>query len=129
MPIVDVTLVTAAAQLPVGLATGLADALGAVLQHPPGRVWVRVSALPSHTYAENAVRLAPDELPVFVCVLHADLPHPASRLGMVTVSIGVAAIVPRAGLSPELLIAAADAALYRAKQSGKNRVEAAESLD
>lgn len=62
-------------------------------------------------------------------VLHADLPHPASRLGMVTVSIGVAAIVPRAGLSPELLIAAADAALYRAKQSGKNRVEAAESLD
>jgi diguanylate cyclase (GGDEF)-like protein len=62
-------------------------------------------------------------------VLHADLPHPGSRLGMVTISIGVAAIVPRAGLSAELLIAAADAALYRAKQAGKNRVEAAESLD
>lgn len=62
-------------------------------------------------------------------VLHADLPHPDSTLGRVTISIGVAAIVPRAGLSAELLIAAADAALYRAKQSGKNRVEAAESLD
>ena len=62
-------------------------------------------------------------------VLHADLAHPGSRLGTVTISIGVAAIVPRAGLSAELLIAAADAALYRAKQGGKNRMEAAESLD
>jgi diguanylate cyclase (GGDEF)-like protein len=62
-------------------------------------------------------------------VLHADLPHPGSRLGTVTISIGVAAIVPRAGLGAELLIAAADAALYRAKQTGKNRVESAESLD
>jgi diguanylate cyclase (GGDEF)-like protein len=62
-------------------------------------------------------------------VLHADLPHPGSRLGTVTISIGVAAIVPRPGLSADLLIAAADAALYRAKQAGKNRVEAAESLD
>ncbi len=62
-------------------------------------------------------------------VLHADLAHPGSRLGTVTISIGVAAIVPRAGLAAELLIAAADAALYRAKQAGKNRVEAAETLD
>jgi diguanylate cyclase (GGDEF)-like protein len=62
-------------------------------------------------------------------VLHTDLPHPGSRLGTVTISIGVAAIVPRPGLSADLLIAAADAALYRAKQAGKNRVEAAESLD
>ena len=62
-------------------------------------------------------------------VLHADLPHPGSRQGQVTISIGVAAIVPRAGLTAELLIAAADAALYRAKQAGKNRVEAAETLD
>ncbi|PZO11033.1 MAG: hypothetical protein DCF27_01380 [Lysobacteraceae bacterium] len=62
-------------------------------------------------------------------VMHADLPHPGSKLGQVTISIGVAAIVPRGGLSADLLIAAADAALYRAKQAGKNRVEAAEILD
>ena len=40
---------------------------------------------------------------------------------------GVAAMVPRAGFSAELLIAAADAALYRAKAGGKNRLEAAGS--
>ncbi len=55
----------------------------------------------------------------------AGLSHPATSEGVVTISVGVAAMVPRAGLSAELLIAAADAALYRAKQAGKNRVEAA----
>jgi diguanylate cyclase (GGDEF)-like protein len=58
-------------------------------------------------------------------VQHAELTHPGSKAGVVTTSIGVAAMVPRHGMSPELLIAAADAALYRAKQAGKNRVEAA----
>lgn len=56
----------------------------------------------------------------------AGLPHPSTPQGVVTISVGVAAMAPRAGLSAELLIAAADAALYRAKQTGKNRVEAAD---
>jgi len=43
---------------------------------------------------------------------------------LVTISIGVAAY-PADGESPEALIAAADAALYRAKQRGRNRVEQA----
>jgi diguanylate cyclase (GGDEF)-like protein len=42
----------------------------------------------------------------------------------VTASIGVATM-PADGSDPQALIAAADAALYRAKRSGKNRVEAA----
>lgn len=42
----------------------------------------------------------------------------------VTVSIGVA-IFPQEGRTPELLIAAADQALYRSKQDGRNRVTAA----
>ncbi len=53
------------------------------------------------------------------------LPHAAAETGMVTVSIGLAAAD---GLSPDMfspLVAAADAALYVAKQAGRNRVHAA----
>jgi diguanylate cyclase (GGDEF)-like protein len=45
----------------------------------------------------------------------------------VTASFGVAA-VPENALDEEELVAAADAALYRAKRGGKNRVERAESV-
>ena len=51
------------------------------------------------------------------------LPHPASPVGpVVTLSLGVAACVPSDTSSLEALIAQADAALYRAKQQGRNRV-------
>lgn len=45
----------------------------------------------------------------------------------VTVSAGVASF-PRCARSPEALVAAADAALYCAKEAGRNRVEAAASI-
>jgi diguanylate cyclase (GGDEF)-like protein len=48
--------------------------------------------------------------------------------GPVTISLGVAALTPRAGDEPEDLIGAADRALYRAKQSGRNRVEVASEV-
>lgn len=46
--------------------------------------------------------------------------HQGHSLGMVTVSIGVAAL-PEHGTSPQVLLDAADAALYRAKREGRDR--------
>ncbi|MGC3274793.1 diguanylate cyclase, partial [Pseudomonas aeruginosa] len=46
-------------------------------------------------------------------------------LGCVTVSIGVAAVLPSPGSSPEVLLQRADAALYQAKTHGRNRAELA----
>lgn len=47
----------------------------------------------------------------------------AGRDSDVTVSVGVAVCVPRGGLKPTQLLDEADAALYRAKKAGRNRVE------
>lgn len=50
------------------------------------------------------------------------LPHELSTFGRVTVSIGVAAMTPGQGDTPETLLQRADAALYEAKKAGRNRV-------
>jgi diguanylate cyclase (GGDEF)-like protein len=49
--------------------------------------------------------------------------HPASPLAPhVTISVGVAVLVPSADGSPQELVAAADEAMYEAKTSGRNQV-------
>jgi diguanylate cyclase (GGDEF)-like protein len=49
------------------------------------------------------------------------LPHEASPIGHVTISIGVAVLVPTEHGRPEQLVRLADEALYRAKQRGRNQ--------
>ncbi len=54
------------------------------------------------------------------------MPHPQSDISpYVTISLGVASIIPRADISPQKLIQAADDALYLSKQEGRNRVSTA----
>jgi diguanylate cyclase (GGDEF)-like protein/PAS domain S-box-containing protein len=52
--------------------------------------------------------------------------HQATSIGRVTVSVG-AAVLPDHGTTPTELFAAADAALYRAKREGRDRVVMAEA--
>ena len=54
----------------------------------------------------------------------AAIPHPAEPTGrtVVTVSVGAAAMVTADGLNAAGLVAAADAALYKAKSNGRNLV-------
>jgi diguanylate cyclase (GGDEF)-like protein/PAS domain S-box-containing protein len=51
--------------------------------------------------------------------------HQGRSVGKITVSVGVAAL-PRHGVTPSLLLDAADGALYRAKREGRDRVVNAE---
>ena len=50
------------------------------------------------------------------------LVHPDTPSGLVTVSIGVAALVPTQGEGPDVLVRRADETLYRAKSEGRNRI-------
>jgi diguanylate cyclase (GGDEF)-like protein/PAS domain S-box-containing protein len=53
--------------------------------------------------------------------------HQGKPLPMITVSVGVA-VLPQHGTTPKGLIEAADAALYRAKRQGRDRVVTAEAV-
>ena len=50
------------------------------------------------------------------------LPHASAPIGKVTVSIGVAAMIPEETQQPAMLVRMADYALYLAKDQGRNRV-------
>lgn len=48
--------------------------------------------------------------------------HPASDLGVVTISVGVCGGVPKSAKDIEVMLKCADDALYQAKESGRNQV-------
>lgn len=58
-------------------------------------------------------------------VRHLHVEHKARSLGTVTVSLGVAGF-PNHGVTGEAVLESADAALYRAKREGRNRVVVAD---
>ncbi len=57
-------------------------------------------------------------------VLKRGIPHDGSPTGMVTVSVGIAAVIPEQNDSVLEILRIADEALYRAKSEGRNRVAA-----
>lgn len=78
------------------------------------------SALLPDTPLADALELAEE---LRLCIVATAIAHPASSTAtVVTVSIGVAALIPDEDSNPQQLMAAADQALYQAKASGRNRV-------
>lgn len=70
------------------------------------------------TDGDSAMRMARK---VCSALQELDLSHKLSAFGCVTVSIGVAFVIPGEGLAPDVLVKAADEALYKAKEYGRNR--------
>ncbi|MDR3398119.1 MAG: diguanylate cyclase [Pandoraea sp.] len=108
----------------------VAGAIGAALQRPSdaagrygGEEFIAVmpdtDTLGAQRVAEG-IRLAVDRL---------NLEHASSDFGRVTVSVGVACRTPQGREPVDVLVKDADDALYRAKETGRNRVIVASTDD
>ncbi|WP_353190857.1 sensor domain-containing diguanylate cyclase [Pandoraea pnomenusa] len=101
----------------------VAGAIGAALQRPSdsaGRYGGEefIAVMPD-TDAAGAERVAQG---IRRAVEQLNLEHAASDFGHVTVSIGVACGTPKGKETVDVLVKAADDALYRAKSGGRNQV-------
>ena len=75
MPIVDIEVICQSdAQFGAIEDQLLADSVGKAIGSPPGRTWVKLRHLGSAGYAENEAVVSGPALPVFVSILHAQLP-------------------------------------------------------
>ena len=71
------------------------------------------------TVGQNALQVAET---IRLHVKHLSLPHPKSAVGdYVSLSLGIASLIPQAKYSQKQLIIAADHALYQAKKQGRDR--------
>ncbi len=96
---------------------GTAQRSGELVARYGGEEFVVV--LPSLTGAEAFAAMER----IRAAVQQLGLPHAKATVAdVVTVSIGVASCVPQVGQSSAALVEAADAAMYRAKTQGRNRV-------
>ena len=77
-----------------------------------------VAVLPG-TSLSGAVKIAEK---MRTAVFDLGIAHNGSLLHRLTISAGVACKIPERDVEPETLVAAADAALYQAKRTGRNRV-------
>ena len=77
-----------------------------------------------HTDLQGALHIAEQ---LRLAVLDLAIPHRAGAEGVVTVSLGCAALSPVNGEDESRLLETADAALYQAKSSGRNRVHGADT--
>ena len=79
------------------------------------------SAILPDTDINGAIKVA-EEMRQSITELR--LEHAKSKVSdIVSISLGVSAIVPQKGTEPNILIAAADQALYKAKEDGRDRVK------
>ena len=85
MPIVSVEVVADRGRmLEPNLTQSLADAVGRVLNSPPGQTWIRLRWLWREEYAENEALVYSAELPVFVTILERQPPAGALLQAEVT---------------------------------------------
>ena len=79
-----------------------------------------------NTSLPSAIALAEEALAIFQ---QRNLPHAATSLGRISVSIGVATCNTAEACSPSGLVESADHALYEAKNAGRNRLAVAGEND
>lgn len=102
----------------------VASAISTVLKRPGDLVsrygGEEFAVILPHTPLSGAFHVAAE---IQAAIRTLEIAHRASSISsFITLSIGVAAAIPRLEFSPMTLLAAADRALYKAKQDGRDRI-------